>query len=113
MVHKLGNPKFTDSYSYRDLDVGQYAKAFEECQEEEDRLRCESEVRKGMARAESGRYEDMLDDAHKFFAALDRDERELFARRNPDMFKRIQEYGRIQELNKFTKVEVDNKMEFD
>jgi hypothetical protein len=59
------------------------------------------EVRKELQIVESGRFYDMLEAGHKFFRALDPDERRDFAQANPDLIAWIGVYAHLNHLNTF------------
>lgn len=94
-------------YSYRDLDHGQFVKEFDECVNEEDKPvhRCRGEVEEKMKHAESGRFYEMVDTTQRQLAAMDQDEVELFAERNPGMMARVKEHGTIMGGARFKNVE--------
>ena len=94
-------------YSYRDLDYGQYAQMFKDCVENDnDKFEhdCRGDVMGAMTHAESGRFEEMVDSVHRQIRALDPDERELFAERNPGLTARAKEWAVIQEANSFKNI---------
>lgn len=95
-------------YSYRNLDIGQFAQMFKKCvQEDNDKFEhgCRGDVMQAMMHAESGRFEEMVNDVHRQVSALDPDEREMFAENNPGLMARAKEWGVIQEAGMFKDVD--------
>lgn len=60
-----------------------------------------AEARSHLRRVEDGRFNKFLKYAHKFFGPLDEDEREEFARRNPDLVAWIGAYGYLEDLQPY------------
>lgn len=60
-------------------------------------------ARKSLRRVESGRFEPMLAEGHKFFRALDPDERRDFAEANPGLMKWLGVWGFLEDLITFPK----------
>lgn len=94
-------------YSYRDLDIGQYAQKFKKCVQETDTPtnRCRGKIRSEMKHAEDGRFHEMVDTVHRQIRALDPDERELFAKRNPGLTARAKEFGVIEDAQQYRNIE--------
>lgn len=94
-------------YSYRDLDHGQFARKFKECIDNTDKAEhmCRGEVKEEMKHAESGRFFEMVDTTQRQLAAMDQDEVELFAERNPGMMARVKEHGTVMGGARFKNVD--------
>lgn len=60
-----------------------------------------TKAREELRVVESGRFYDFLKAGHKFFAPLDPDEREEWARQNPDMMEWIGVWGFLEDLHAF------------
>lgn len=60
-----------------------------------------SEARDVLRFVESGRFEPFLDNTSDMFARLDRDEKETFTRRNPDLVQWMSAYNVTEELNPY------------
>lgn len=60
-----------------------------------------------LKRIEGGRFEPMLRETSEFFGKLDRDEMDLFTRRNPDLVRWMGVWNRLEEFNPYTDFTVD------
>lgn len=59
------------------------------------------EARQEFRAVEAGRFAPFVEAGHKFFRALDPDERDAWASRNPDMMEWIGAWGFLMNLNTF------------
>ena len=84
-------------YSYRDLEHGQFVQEFKNCVDNQDKPvnRCREQIEEKIKHAESGRFHEMIEATHNQLSAMDKDEIELFAERNPGMMARAKEHGVI------------------
>ncbi len=83
-------------YSYRDVPIGEFARLYKQS----DSLNQER-IREKYRSLESGRLARAMDDLHKFVAALDADERELFRSRNPEIMRMVNEFAVVEDLGEF------------
>lgn len=88
------------THSFRNFDIeNQFGKQFKECKKKgKDQWKCEVEVRRRYREVESGRLSQMGDKIHNFFIPLDRDERETFKKKFPEMVNVGNEFAVVEEL---------------
>lgn len=80
-------------HSWREYEPAEFMAAYENGEP--------GDVRAALARVEDGRFQAMLSEAHRFFRALDADEREAFAEGNPDLMAWVNVYGLAQDAGAF------------
>ncbi len=68
---------------------------------------CRRTLLKGVRHVEAGRWDDALGEMHRFIAALDQDEREQFARRNPNLVDRVNGWAVVQDQMPFNDLPTD------
>lgn len=90
-------------HSYRGFQPEEFLVAWENATDKtgEERLDAESTVRSAMGRMEGGRWEGFMESASTFFSKLDRDEMELFTRRNPDLVEWVSAWHTVNELRPY------------
>lgn len=93
---------FKGKHSWRGYKDTDFKELWNACKEDavnsEEKLDCGITIRRGLQGMEDGRFDSMMEAAHKFFIPLDQDEREDFADRHPEMVKRIDEWAAVQEM---------------
>ena len=95
------NEMFKGKHSWRGYQDTDFKALFNACREDSknptEKLECGVTVRRGFQGIEDGRFDDMLEEAHRFFFPLDKDEKEDFAEKHPILVKRIEDWGVVQE----------------
>lgn len=105
------NSLFQGKHSYRTWDetsFGELYDACEEIQDDEENYDCRITVRRALTGVESGRWEEAMNEMHRFVSALDTDEMNLFAEKHPRMAARIKGYAKTQSLNQFSGTKFDD-----
>lgn len=99
-LHAECKDLFKGKHSWRGYKDSKFGDAFQACEESandpEELTNCQRTVKDGMKRIESGRFHPMLRETVRFWFALDRDEKEEFAKRNPDLIKSTEQYTKTQ-----------------
>lgn len=109
------NSLFKGKHSYRtwdDISFGELYDACERSTEEgsEASRECRVTIRRGIQGVESGRWNDSMNQLHRYVAALDRDEMVLFQENHPRMAKRINGYAKVQQLRTFDELDNGEKL---
>lgn len=109
------NSVFQGKHSYRTWDKVNFGKLMDACrdstvEDSKERYECTKTVLSGFKSVESGRWNDSMNELHRFVSALDQDEVELFAENYPRLGTRINGYAKVQELRTFDEFpdELDN-----
>lgn len=100
---------FKGKHSWRGYKDSKFGEAFQACEDSaknaKERIDCEETVQNGMKRIESGRFHPMLRETLRFWSALDRDEKQEFASRNPDLIQSTQQYTKTRRGTRIIKDE--------
>jgi uncharacterized membrane protein len=96
-------------YSYRDVNPSDYAIIYQACKKKKEysleRNECMRNIQDIYNSVESGRYAEMAEAVSKFVGHLDRDEQDLFFKRNPEMLDIINEYNYMKDYVVYDKPE--------
>ncbi len=84
-------------HSYRNYSPDEFHRLIDETEDRGELI----QLRKEFEVIEAARFEDLLSTFHNFYWRLDKDERELFARRNPGMIEWVNVYARLDHLQQF------------
>jgi hypothetical protein len=87
-------------YSYREVQVGEFAAAYREAGANKDYER-QTRIREKYRSLESGRLAEAMDALNRLVAHLDPDEVELFKARNPEIVKMMNEWAVIEDVKEF------------
>jgi len=92
---------FKGKHSWRGYQDTDFKALFNACKDDaentSEKLECGVTVRRGFQGVEDGRFDSMLEEAHRFFFPLDKDEVEDFVEKHPILVKRIEDWGVVQE----------------